>query len=126
MTRRYKMNRSIWAEIRADSPNVPQITSQVLVDALQKPEMKPLLEEATARLVPMPDGYVKFYIEARVSDREEEKVIIETPNAELNGIFQRKLRAARLLRDVVVIRFAVISPNVAYEGDRARGGRQYS
>lgn len=114
------MNLSIWAEISADSPNVAQITSQVLVDALQKPEMKPLLEEATARLVPMPDGYVKFYIEARVSDREGEKTVMEMRDAELNGVFQRKLRAAKLLRDVVVTSIAVVSPKVDYARERER------
>ena len=76
--------------------------------------MKPLLGEATARLVPMPDGYVKFYMEARVSNREGEKAVMETLDAELNGVLQRKLRAAKLLREVVVISAAVISPKVDY------------
>jgi len=114
------MNLSIWAETSADSPNVAQITSQILVDALQKPEMKPLLEEATARLVPMPDGYVKFYMEARVSNREGEKAVMETLDAELNGVLQRKLRAAKLLREVVVLSIAVISPKVDYARERER------
>src|SRR5260370_18452155 len=120
MTSRYRTNLSIWAETSVDSPNVAQITPQVLVDALQKPEMKPLLEEATARLVSMPDGYVKFYIEARASDRETEKAVREMPDAELNGVFQRKLRAAKLLREVVVLSIAVISPKVDYARERER------
>ncbi len=120
MTSRYRTNLSIWAETSVDSPNVAQITPQVLVDALQKPEMKPLLEEAIARVVPMPDGYVKFYIEARASDRETEKAVREMPDAELNGVFQRKLRAAKLLREVVVLSIAVISPKVDYARERER------
>jgi len=120
MTRRYKMNLSIWASISADSPNAAQITSQVLVDALENPEIKPLLEDAKARVVPLPEGYIKFYTEARVSDREGEKVVMDTFDAELNGVFERKLRAAQFLGEVAVTSVAVISAKVDYERERER------
>jgi hypothetical protein len=118
MTRRYRMNLSIRAEISADFPNAAQITPEVLVNALQNPDTKPLLEEATARVVLMLDGYIHFYTEARVSDREGEKVVMEMPDAELNSVFQRKLRAAKLLGEVAVTSVAVISPKVDHARER--------
>jgi hypothetical protein len=112
-TVRYKMKVDIVSEIQVDSPALPHVTSPILIDALQNPGMRPLLQEVIVQArVQMLDGYVKFYLRARIGDPGDEAAVMELPVRELCDWFQLKIRAGQFLQEFYVNSVAALSPKI--------------
>ena len=104
------MKVDIHAEFKADDPAFDRLSSEVLVAALQAPQLRPMLEAVVeqGRAI-MPDGFVKFYLRATVSNRTDQDAIIRMPLHEVCDFFERKVRTAANLKNFAVNSVAILS-----------------
>ena len=101
----------IVAELKADDPALDRLTPELLVSALQSPQLRPMLEAVVERGRSIRlDGFVKFYLRATVSDRADQDAIIRMSLHELCDFFERKIRTIKGFKNFAVSCVAVLSP----------------
>src|SRR6266446_512004 len=86
------MNLTIVCEVPVDAASLLCVTPELIVDALQSTETRPFLNDVAVQAhVPMPDGFIKFWIRATVNDKIDEATVLKMQIFELSDFFQKKL-----------------------------------
>lgn len=105
------MKLTIVCEVPIDTTSLLCVTPELIADALQSTETRPLLSDVAVQPgVPIADGFIKFWIRTTVNNKIDETAVLKMPMSELCDLFQNKLRRVAGLGKFFVNSVDVISP----------------